>query len=144
MFKSEKKPTVVQPPPTAFFPFSVDTRSLASLQCLSFLKVKEPDREGIQVAFSEMVGSASSPVCVHGLCLLSSSAVLCCNDHREDETAGKREGKKKITEKLSYYRSCSSQHKFEADLFTCISVHLLMKSLTCRVCIHSSRQSCFQ
>lgn len=42
-----------------------------------------------------MIGSASSPVCVHGLCLFSSSAVLCCNDHREDETARKREGKKR-------------------------------------------------
>jgi len=59
--------------------------------------VKEPERGGIQVAFSEMVGSASFPVCMHELCLFCSSAVLCCNDQREEETARER-GEKKTNE----------------------------------------------
>lgn len=65
MCESKKDPTVVQTPLPSLF--SVDTRSLASLQCLSSFQVKEPEREGIQVAFSEMIGSASSSACVHEL-----------------------------------------------------------------------------
>lgn len=41
-----------------------------------------------------MVGSASSPVCIHELCLFCSSAVLCCNDQREEETTTERKKKK--------------------------------------------------
>lgn len=108
MCESKKDPTVVQILPPLPPLFSVDTRSLAGLQCLSSLQVKEPEREGIQVAFSEMVGSASTPVCMHELCLSCSSAVLCCNDQREEETTRERGGRKKKA-RISFlnYLSCS-------------------------------------
>lgn len=50
--RTKKDTTVVQIPPPLPSLFSVDTRSLAGLQCLSSPQVKEPEREGFQVAFS--------------------------------------------------------------------------------------------